>query len=590
MRDRETVQRIKDATDIVELVGQAVKLRKQGSAWVGLCPFHSERTPSFSVIPDRGYYHCFGCGKNGDVFAWLMEREGMTFREAMEQLAKAAGIELPRFRADGDRAKDELEARMRSALDLAQTYYQDCLAENPRAGDYLSGRGIAPEFARRVGLGFAPDGWENVVGLLRRDGLSPDLIEQTGLAARSSKGNLIDFMRNRLTIPIRDQRGRLVAFGGRAFGDDKPKYLNTRETKLFKKSETLFGLDTAKGQMRDGALLVEGYFDVLMLQQGGINQAVAPLGTALTEDQLKTLARFTKKITLCFDGDEAGRRAAEKSLKVALPLGFDIRLLALPQGEDPDTWCVRIGSDQFRQAVSGAPDWVGFVIDRARDGRDTKKISDRMEVFRAFKELFAFMPRTPENWSLLQSVAADLGIPKHELNRALVGQADYAKQGDRRPRGGANDYPPPVHGIEMDADCDFDVDDLLRPFFVLCCNEDNRRMAQDMPTDWWEHLSGAGEFQTLLDSDGDDAALPPKLLGLLRNLEANWAGKDEIKFESAAHSLEKAYVLREIKISARLIGSPEVLSDPGAKSRLEARLARLIERKNALSSAPTPRH
>jgi len=569
-RDKELVQRIKDATDLAELVGQAVKLRRQGSAWVGLCPFHSERTPSFSVLPDRGYYHCFGCGKHGDAFSWLMEREGMSFAEAKEHLAKAAGIEVPASRGEGGPASDEMDARMRSALDMAQGYYQDRLADGGPAGEYLRRRGFGADFARGAGLGFAPDGWENVVGLLRRGGCSPDLAEQTGLAVRSSRGSLVDFMRNRLTIPIRDARGRLVAFGGRALGEEKPKYLNTRETRLFKKSGTLYGFDMAKGHMRGGALLVEGYFDVLRLRQEGVGQAVAPLGTSLTEEQLKSIARFTKKIVFCFDGDEAGRRAADRSLRAALPLGLDVRLLALPQGEDPDTWCARVGADRFRELVAGAPDWVGFVLDRARAGRDVKSVADRMEMFRAFREPFAYMPRTPENWGLLQSVAAELGIPRHELNRALGAQA-----GARAKDGGA--------AGRTDAGA-LDVDDLLRPFFLLRREDGDRRKVAGMPSDWWDHLRGAQELRAVIESGGDDSLLPEGLLGPLRRLEADWAGREGegTAFEKAAHRLEKAYVQREMGLVGRLLRGPEALADPEHRDRLEAKQARLLKRKSAL--------
>src|SRR5512145_2685252 len=235
MRDRELVQRIKDATDLVALLGQAVKLRKQGAAWVGLCPFHSERSPSFQVLSDRGFYHCFGCGKHGDAFTWVMEREGLTFPEAMEQLARSAGIELPKVR-ERSSAEVDLESKLRAALDAAQVFYEKRLQETPKALDYLQRRGISESFLQEAGFGCAPDAWEPLVNHLRQMGFSHDLIEQTGLASRSERGSLLDFLRNRLTIPIHDARGRLIAFGGRAFGDDKPKYLNTRETILFNKS------------------------------------------------------------------------------------------------------------------------------------------------------------------------------------------------------------------------------------------------------------------------------------------------------------------------------------------------------------------
>ena len=570
MRDRDLIQRIKDATNLVELIGQAVKLRQQGNAWIGLCPFHSERTASFHVIPDKGFYHCFGCNKNGDAFAWLMEREGLTFAEAKEQLAKAAGIELPKFRTDRDPASENLNSRIQSALELAQSYFQRCMNENLATQDYLRQRGISDNFAREAGFGFAPDGWENTVNLLRQHNFSSELIEQTGLAVRNDRGNLRDFMRNRLTIPIHDWRGRLVAFGGRAMGSDKPKYLNTRETQLFKKSETLFGFHRAKGHMRDGALLVEGYFDVLQLHQESINQAIAPLGTALTKDQLEAIARFTKKIILCFDGDAAGQRATERSLKMALPLGFDIRLLLLPPDEDPDTWCIKLGAEGFREMIRRAPDWVGFLLDRAREDRDVKKLADRKEIFQTFVTFFAFMPRTPENWSLLQSVAAELSIPKHELSRALNNHANQQAQDFKVAK---------VNTVE-----NIDIDDLLKPLIVFCRNEDYRKKVLQLPADWWDYLKGAPILQTVLDSEGDDLAIPGGLLGILRKLEAARASMEDsgTTLERAMYNLEKAYVLREIKLGTQRLNSPEIFSDPESKSRLEKRLAQLLERKSLL--------
>ena len=417
MRDRELVQRVKDATDLVALVGQAVKLRKQGAAWVGLCPFHSERTPSFQVVQERGFYHCFGCGKHGDAFSWLQEREGLSFPEALEQLAKAAGVELPAMR-ERSRQEVDLEARLRAVLEMAQAFYERRLADCGKAKDYLQGRAIAPDFAREAGFGYAPEAWEALVEDLRRQGLSPDLVEQSGLAVRNDRGNLRDFLRDRLTIPIHDARGRIIAFGGRAFGDG-PKYLNTRETPLFSKGSVLFGFHRAKGHLRDGALVVEGYFDVLQLHQQGVNQAVAPLGTALTEQHLEQIKRFTKRLILCFDGDAAGTRAMEKSLKLALPLGLDVRLLLLPGGEDPDTWCLKLGSEAFQEMVRSAPDWTSFVVDRALEGRDFRRIPDRMAALQELAEYLGFLPNTPERRELFASLAHQLQVPLPELDRAV---------------------------------------------------------------------------------------------------------------------------------------------------------------------------
>ncbi len=572
MRDRELVQRVKDATDLVALVGQAVKLRKQGSAWVGLCPFHSERSPSFQVVGDRGFYHCFGCQKHGDAFTWLQEREGLTFPEALEQLARQAGIDLPKVR-ERSAAEMDLEERLRAALDTAQAYYQAWLQETPKALDYLKNRGISEAFALEAGFGFAPDGWENLVGHLRKAGFSGEVAEQAGLAARSERGSLIDFLRNRLTIPIHDARGRLIAFGGRAFGDDKPKYLNTRETPLFSKGSVLFGFNRAKGGFRDGALIVEGYFDVLQLHQEGVNQAVAPLGTALTENHLQMVGRFTKRLVLCFDGDAAGIRAMEKALKLALPVGFDVRLLLLPQGEDPDTWCLKLGAEAFRELIRNAPDWTSFVVNQARAEKDMKKAVERMEVFKAFVSYFVYLPRTPENWSLIQSIAHELEIPRHEVNRSL----EFEKS---RLHAASEPVPSPSQpGEDLE-----EVDDLLRPFLALCMDAQVRARVAEVPIAWWEGLAGAPLLQCLLDADGEDDRIPEGALAALRHAQAAWAPKDDAELapEGAVQKLEAAYVQREIQALNRQIQDPATMADAVLGRQLETRLLGLLSRKSEL--------
>ena len=562
MRDRELVQRVKDATDLVALVGQAVKLRKQGSAWVGLCPFHSERSPSFQVVGDRGFYHCFGCQKHGDAFTWLQEREGLTFPEALEQLARQAGIELPKVR-ERSAAEMDLEERLRAALDTAQTYFQARLQETPRALDYLKNRGISEAFALEAGFGFAPDGWENLVGHLRKAGFSGEVAEQAGLAARSERGSLIDFLRNRLTIPIHDARGRLIAFGGRAFGDDKPKYLNTRETPLFSKGSVLFGFNRAKGGFRDGALIVEGYFDVLQLHQEGVNQAVAPLGTALTENHLQMVGRFTKRLVLCFDGDAAGIRAMEKALKLALPVGFDVRLLLLPQGEDPDTWCLKLGAEAFRELVRNAPDWTSFVINRALDGKDVRRIPDRMAALRELAEFLGFLPNTPERRELFASLAHQLQIPLSEFVHAVKSRTQTAAEAPAEillTKGGA------------------EPDPLLRPLFAMARDSRFLPLLQQAPSAWWEGLAGAPLLQVLMDAEGADKGIPEEALGELRALEAKYSRWDAGLADTALLDLELAYVEREIQALTRQTQDSAAMADTSLQRQLELRLNELVLR------------
>ena len=569
MQDKELVQQIKEAINLVEIIGQAVKLRQQGNAWIGLCPFHSERTASFHVVPDKGFYHCFGCNKHGDVFAWFMEREGLGFTETKEQLAKIAGIELPKIKTERNFVQEELYKKIRLALEVAQSYYQHRLKEDEATKNYLRQRGIDDGFAHSAGFGFAPDGWDNIVTLMRKHGFSSELIEQTGLVVRNDRGSMRDFMRNRLTIPIHDARGQLAAFGGRSMGGEQPKYLNTRETQLFKKSENLFGLHTAKSHMREGALLVEGYFDVLRLHQEGILQAIAPLGTAVTETQLKAIAKYTKKIVLCFDGDSAGQRATERALKIALTAGFDIRLLMLPPNEDPDTWCARLGADGFLETVRHAPDWVGFVLDRARDGRDAKKLTDRMKIFHEFVSYYSYMPKTQENWILLQSVAADLNVPKGELNRALRNKTDQ------------NSIQEVTTTILAE---NYEVDDLLRPLIVLCQSDSYRQEFLEHPVSWWDYLKGAPVLQAILDSSGNDSMLSDAVLGTIRKLESVRANKgvSGITLERALINLEKAFVLREINILTQHQKNNELPTDSESNDLLERHQVDLINRMSIL--------
>ena len=570
MRDRELIQRIKDATDLAALVGQAVKLRRQGSAWVGLCPFHSERTPSFQVLAERGFYHCFGCGKHGDAFTWLMEREGLAFPEAMEQLARGAGIEIPRQR-ERPSAELDLEARLRLALEAAQAFYQRRLADAPKALDYLKGRGMSPAFTQESGLGYAPDAWEALLGHLKGQGFSPEVAEQAGLVSRSERGSPIDFLRDRLAIPILDPRGRIIAFGGRAFGSSQPKYLNTRETPLFSKGSVLFGFHRAKGQLRDGALVVEGYFDVLQLHQQGLHQAVAPLGTALTEGHLQQIGRFTKRLILCFDGDAAGLRAMEKGLKLALPLGFDVRLLLLPQGEDPDTWCLALGAEAFRELIRKAPDWTNFIIDRAQEGKDLRRTSERMEILRELAGYLAFLPPSPDQRELFSSLAHGLQIPLPELDRAVKARSAALE-------------PPPALAPPAEARAPVleEVDNLLRPLLILCREAQVLARVAAMPPAWWESLKGAPLLQALLDAGGDATDLPPEALAALRGLEASRAAWDEADLgpDWVFLKLELGFVERERQAINRQLQEPSVQVDPELLERLQVSQNDLLRRRD----------
>jgi len=326
---RDTVDRVRQAADIVAVVGEVVSLRKAGKNYVGLCPFHGERTPSFYVSPDKGTFYCFGCKKGGSVFDFVMETQHLGFAEAVELLARRFGVSLPPASPERRRRAEEGEA-LRQALEAAQSFFTSRLtADRPRA--FLEARGIPLPQAQELGLGYAPAGWRELTEALQRQGFSERVLTGAGLAVQGEQGRLWDRFRDRITIPIRTFRGELVAFGARAVGDAQPKYLNSPETPLFSKSTVLFGGERAARAMAQTgeAIVVEGYFDCLALHLAGFHHAVATLGTALSEHHARELARRASRVILCFDGDEAGRRAAAAALGTLLAANVG-KLLATP--------------------------------------------------------------------------------------------------------------------------------------------------------------------------------------------------------------------------------------------------------------------
>jgi DNA primase len=382
---QDPIAEIKARLDVVEVIGRKVTLKKSGQTFKGLCPFHSEKTPSFIVFPDKGNYHCFGCGANGDVFSFVMKTENVDFPEALRQLAAQAGVELKAkaSTAEADRRRDQLIA----VLEQATLYFQQALrrSDGQAARDYLTSRGINAETVDRFRLGWASDSWDGLFKYLSGKGVSPDLIVAAGLAAERESGGFYDRFRGRVIFPISSERGEVVGFGGRTLSDSQPKYLNSPETELFDKGSTLYGIDQAKAAIRTAqrVIIVEGYVDVLIAHQSGIREVVASLGTALTERQVGILKRLTRTVVLALDSDAAGDEAVLRGLEVArhvysdatvavpLPqglvrlesrLGADIMIAALPRGRDPDE-IIREDVDAWRQIVDHARPVVDFYFD-----------------------------------------------------------------------------------------------------------------------------------------------------------------------------------------------------------------------------------
>ncbi len=381
--------------DIVELIGERLELKKRGKNYFGLCPFHSEKTPSFSVNPERQGYHCFGCGVNGTAIGFLMEYENLEFVPSVENLAARLGVNVPR--EGGPARKRPQHDRLFEILTSADRYYRRQLKSHSgaeRAQSYLKGRGITGEVAAAFGIGFAPPGWENLKLQL---GDEPTLFE-AGLLARNDSGRTYDRFRDRVVFPIRDARGRVIGFGGRVIDQGEPKYLNSPETPVFQKGRELYGLYEARRFTRrlERLLLVEGYMDVVALSQLGITDVVATLGTASTPVHFEKLFRAVATVICCFDGDEAGRRAAWKALTTALPLmrdGVELRFLLVPDGEDPDSLVRSEGADEFRRRVDAAIPFSEFFFEHMTEELGTDSMEGKARLTKAATALLKTMPK-----------------------------------------------------------------------------------------------------------------------------------------------------------------------------------------------------
>ncbi|VXC93605.1 DNA primase [Pseudomonas sp. 8Z] len=349
-------------TDIVDVVSSRIQLKKTGKNYSACCPFHKEKTPSFTVSPDKQFYYCFGCGAGGNALGFVMDHDQLEFPQAIEELAKRAGMDVPREESGrGHKPRQPVDSPLYPLLEAAAEQYRQALKSHPQrkyAVDYLKGRGLTGEIARDFGLGFAPPGWDNLLKQMGGDTLQQKAMIDAGLLIENADtGKRYDRFRDRIMFPIRDSRGRVIAFGGRVLGDDKPKYLNSPETPVFHKGQELYGLYEARKHNRDldEIMVVEGYMDVIALAQQGLRNAVATLGTATSEEHLKRLFRIVPSVLFCFDGDAAGRNAAWRALESTLPSlqdGRRARFLFLPDGEDPDTLVRAEGTDAFRARIN----------------------------------------------------------------------------------------------------------------------------------------------------------------------------------------------------------------------------------------------
>ena len=440
----ESLERVKQAVDIVEVISAHTDLRRQGTRWVGLCPFHEERTPSFSVDAGEKLYHCFGCGVGGDTIKFVEEKEGLGFAEAVELLADRYGVELEREREDPRaEAKRQQRRRLSELLDRTGAFYASYLwdsDEAAKAREYLAQRGLGEEVLRAFAVGYAPSAWDKVLLRGQRAGFKVEELRGVGLVQRGRGGGEYDRFRSRIMFPIRDRRGRTLGFGGRAMRSDQgAKYVNTAETDFFHKSKMLYGIDLAKAAIAKAgrAVVVEGYTDVLALHQAGIEEAVGVMGTAITEEQVASLSGMVDEVVLALDADSAGQEAMLRAQRVAGDRKMRLRVAAMPAGEDPaEMMAADGGAERFRAILDGAVELTAFQVGLVLDRTDASSPAERDRALGEVAPILAGMGESASRDDLVRRVAERLDLePAMVMGRVVAAQplsggaAEPARQG-----------------------------------------------------------------------------------------------------------------------------------------------------------------
>jgi DNA primase len=415
---QEKIGEIKSRVNIVDLVSEYVTLKKAGRNFVGLCPFHKEKTPSFSVNPEKQIFYCFGCGEGGDIFAFLMKINGASFAESARYLANKAGIEIPVRKMTGaERTVISEKEKLNRINSMAADWFSGQLSsENGRAArDYLNKRKMDAAITGEFRMGYSPEGWSHLVNYFEDRKVPLGLVEKTGLIISKDNGRFYDRFRGRLIFPIEDLSGRVVAFGGRALGDNMPKYLNSPESPVYTKGRVLYGMYRTKDSIRnkDYVIIVEGYVDLLSLRDAGVNNVVATLGTALTREQVELLRRFTRNVAVIFDPDEAGRHAVERSLKLFLEENMHARVVVLPEGYDPDDYVKKFGSEALEDIIAHSPMMVDYYIEKMMGNSST--LEDNLDVSRDSISFISTISDRVEQNLFIKRVSEKLGIEQSLL-------------------------------------------------------------------------------------------------------------------------------------------------------------------------------
>jgi DNA primase len=466
-----------DRVDIVDVVNSRVQLKKAGKNYKACCPFHEEKSPSFTVAQDKQFYYCFGCGAGGNALGFVMEFDRLDFLPAVEMLAKNAGMEIPREAAPDQRITKQKDS-LYSILTESDKFFRQQLRTHQEAKvavDYLKGRGLSGKIAAQFGVGYAPPGWDNLLKVAGGDDQKNKLLDESGMIiVKPEEKKQYDRFRHRIMFPIRDQRGRTIGFGGRVLDDSTPKYLNSPETPVFHKGRELYGLYEARQALKEipCLIMVEGYMDVIALAQYGIANAVATLGTALTENHLQKLFRYTSEIVFCFDGDSAGRRAAARSLEIALPEmrdGVSAKFLFLPDGEDPDSMVRQLGTEAFLGQVEKSQPLSEFLFEQLSDGIDSSTADGKARLSKICAPQINRIPQGVFRQLMLEELSRRTGVSADNLRdyvathvtpqqrAAIVNEANHetgsqTQSTDRYNHAASNDYQYPEQDSSLETD------------------------------------------------------------------------------------------------------------------------------------------
>ncbi|RGX54801.1 DNA primase [Anaerotruncus sp. AF02-27] len=435
------LQELKNNSDIEQIVSSYVQLKRRGRVLSGLCPFHSEKSPSFTVYPDNQSFYCFGCGAGGDVITFIRRIENLEYVEAVKFLAQRAGMAMP------EDARDDGMARMKTrVLELNRTlarFYHACLVDpvGKRGLDYLHERALTNKTITRFGLGYAPESWDAALRHLKSKGFTDDELLAAAVVSRGRNGGLYDQFRGRVIFPIIDLRGNVIGFGGRIMGDAKgPKYLNSGDTPVFKKSRNLFALNFAKASKRSGLLLCEGYMDVIAVQQAGFDNAVATLGTALTGEQARLMAQYTDNVTIAYDSDGPGQTATRRAVGLLGEVGVKIRVLSMSGAKDPDEYIKKFGAERFGLLIEGASNATEFEIAKLKQSYDTDTADGKVGFLREFVKLMAGVPNAIERDVYIAKTAADLEVDKAAIAAQLTYERKRAAKKQKRDAGDLKVY------------------------------------------------------------------------------------------------------------------------------------------------------